>query len=111
MFRIRDLEDEIIILKKELETERAEKADLELFKTQKLQELKQATESTYQATKAKFLEEIEILKKEKRELQSLLDGKDKDDFASRTRTVSKTSDDENRSLREKIKGNKSHYSS
>lgn len=103
MFRIRDLEDEILNLKKQLETEKANNADLELFKNQKLQELKQTAESTFQATKAKFLDEIELLKKEKRDLQAALDAKDKEDIGSRSKGVSKFVEEENKQLREKLK--------
>ncbi len=75
---ISQLEDEIYVLKRQLEDEKSARNELELFKEAKLVELKRLTEEAIQKTKNKFLEEIEILKNEKRELLLQLDIKEKE---------------------------------
>jgi hypothetical protein len=73
MSLLSQLEDEILTLKKQLQDERTARSELEQFKREQLVELKAITEETIQKTKNRFLEEIELLKNEKRAIQSQLD--------------------------------------
>ncbi len=72
------LEDEILNLTKQLNEERSIREDLEKFKRDELERLRERTEDTIQKTKSKFFEEIELLKNERKSLQIQLESKERE---------------------------------